>query len=189
MFHKIIEGVSMSSTPRRSSVKMLPSAMRSGQRYPFEVAVPDEGMEVVFDLTCDGCEADMQTEFNVRDDIAWCMVRERAELAIIPKDQPVTSLLEYAYLRGTSDFTGRSRDSYAIRGLGAIFGQPVSSAGEEQVLGLFGPQHPFYPFRGLVAVHEFSHGIQNLCFTAEDHEEWNRFYAEALRAVYTPALI
>ena len=36
-----------------------------------------------------------------RDDIAWCMVRERAELAIIPKDQPVTSLPEYAYLRGT----------------------------------------------------------------------------------------
>ena len=121
-----------------------------------------------------------------RDDIAWCMVRERAELAIIPKDQPVTSLPEYAYLRGTSDFTGRSRDSYAIRGLGAIFGQPVSSAGEEQVLGLFGPQHPFYPFRGLVAVHEFSHGIQNLCFTAEDHEEWNRFYAEALRAGLYP---
>ena len=121
-----------------------------------------------------------------RDNIAWCMVRERAELAIIPKDQPVTSLPEYAYLGGTSHFTGRSRDSYAIRGLGAIFGQPVSSAGEEQVLGLFGPQHPFYPFRGLVAVHEFSHGIQNLCFTAEDHEEWNRFYAEALRAGLYP---
>ena len=37
----------------------------SGQRYPFEMAVPDEGMEVVFDLTCDGWGADMQTEFNV----------------------------------------------------------------------------------------------------------------------------
>ena len=117
-----------------------------------------------------------------RDDLARCMFRERAELAIIPQDQPVTSLPEYAYLRGTRDFTGRSRDSFDIRGLGAVSGQPVSSAGEEQVLGRFGPQHPFYPFRGLVAVHEFAHGIQNLCFTTEDHEEWGGFYEAALEA-------
>ena len=121
-----------------------------------------------------------------RDDIARCMVMERAELAIIPKDQPATSLPEYVYLRGTRDFTGRGRDSFDIRGLGAISGQPVTSAGEEQVLGRFGPQHPFYPFRGLVAVHEFAHGIQNLCFTAEDHKEWNGFYTEALRAGLYP---
>ena len=115
-----------------------------------------------------------------REDIARCMVRQRAELAIIPKDQPVTSLPEFAYLQGTRDFTGRSRDSFDIRGLGAVPGQPVSSAGEEQLLGIFGPHHPFFPFKGLVIVHEFAHGIQNLCFTPEDHEKWNGLYAEAL---------
>ena len=121
-----------------------------------------------------------------REDIARCMVREGAELAIIPQGQLVTSLPEYAHLQGTRDFTGRSRDSFDIRGLGGVSGQPVSSAGEEQVLGLFGPQHPFHPFKGLVAVHEFAHGIQNLCFTSEDHDEWNGFYAEALAADLYP---
>ena len=121
-----------------------------------------------------------------RDDIARCMVRERAELAIIPRGQPVTSLPEYQYLRGTRDFTGRSRDTFAIRGLGAVSGQPASSAGEEQVLGRPGPQHPIYPFRGLVAAHEFAHGIQNLCFTVDDHEEWNALYADALAAGLYP---
>ena len=121
-----------------------------------------------------------------RDDIVRCMARERAELAIIPKDRTLTSLPEYAYLKGTKDFTGRGRDTFEIRGVGAVPGQPVSSAAEEQVLGRFGPRHPYYPYRGLVAVHEFAHGIQNLCFTAEDHEEWNGFYGEAVRADLYP---
>ena len=121
-----------------------------------------------------------------RDDIARCMARNRAELAIIPKDRTLTSLPEYAYLKGTSDFTGRGRDTFDIRGVGAVPGQPVSSAAEEQVLGRIGPRHPYYPYRGLVAVHEFAHGIQNLCFTSEDHEEWNGFYAEAVRADLYP---
>ena len=83
-----------------------------------------------------------------RDDVARCMVREGAELAIIPRGQPVTSLPEYEYLRGTRDFTGRSRDTFAIRGLGAVSGQPVSSAGEEQVLGRPGPQASHLSLQG-----------------------------------------
>ena len=35
-------------------------------------------------------------------------------------------------------------------------------------------------------MHELAHGIQNLCFTAEDHEEWNGFYGEAVRADLYP---
>ena len=121
-----------------------------------------------------------------REDIAECMSRRGADLAIIPRDQSNTDLPEFAYLAGTSDFTGRSRDNFDIRGLGAIDGQPVSSAGEEQLLGEFGPEHPWYPYRGLVAVHEYAHGIQNLCFTPEDHERWNTFYADAERAGIYP---
>ncbi len=121
-----------------------------------------------------------------RDDIVLCMARERAELAIIPEDRTLTSLPEYAYLKGTSDFTGRGRDTFDIRGVGAVPGLPVSSAAEEQVLGRIGPRHPYYPYRGLVAVHELAHGIQKLCFTAEDHGEWKGFYTEAVRADLYP---
>ena len=121
-----------------------------------------------------------------RDDIARCMVEKKAELAIIPKDEVVTSLPEYTYLQGTRDFTGRSRDTFQIRGLGAVPGQPVSSAGEEHLLGRLDPKHPYQPFRGLVAVHEFAHGIQNLCFTPEDYKKWNAFHAEALDAGLYP---
>ena len=53
-----------------------------------------------------------------RDDIARCMARNRAELAIIPMDRTLTSLPEYAYLKGTRDFTGRARDTFEIRGRG-----------------------------------------------------------------------
>ena len=120
-----------------------------------------------------------------REDIARCMARQRAALAIIPRDQTATSLPEFAYLAGTSDFTGRRRDTYEIRGLGGVAGQPVSSAAEEQLLGNWGPQHPYYPYRGLVATHEFAHAIQNLCFT-EEHEQWNKFYEGALQAGLYP---
>ena len=37
-----------------------------------------------------------------------------------------------------------------------------------------------------MAVHEIAHGIQNLCFRVEDHEEWERFYAEAVQAGVYP---
>ena len=116
-----------------------------------------------------------------REDLPRCMARSKGDLAIIPRDQPATSLPEFAYLAGTSDFTGRRRDTFEIRGLGGVRGQPVSSAAEEQLLGNLGPEHPYYPFRGLVAVHEFAHGIQSLCFTQEDHEQWNGFYEEAVQ--------
>ncbi len=104
------------------------------------------------------------TLLSGREDIARCMVGKRAELAIIPRDRTLTSLPEYAHLKGTRDFTGRSRDTFDLRSVGAVPGLPVSSAGEEQVLGSLGPERPYYPYyRGWVAVHEIAHGIQNLC--------------------------
>ena len=116
-----------------------------------------------------------------RQDVARCMFRSRAELAITPRDEPVTSLPEFEDLVDTTDFTGRYRDSFEIRGLGAVRGRPVTAAAEEQLLGLIGPHHPYYPYRGLVAVHEFAHSIQNLCLRQDDHDRWNGFYEEAVR--------
>ena len=54
------------------------------------------------------------------------------------------------------------------------------------MLGSLGPEHPYYPYPGWVAVHEISHRIQNLCFRVEDHEEWDGFYAEAVQAGVYP---
>ena len=121
-----------------------------------------------------------------REDIARCMARQGAALAIIPRDQVVSELPEYAHLSGTSDFTGRSYDSYDLRGLGGTAAQPVSSAAEEQLLGNRGPEHAYQPYRGLVAVHEFAHGVQNICFTPADHDQWDAFYADALGAGLYP---
>ena len=117
---------------------------------------------------------------TARPDIPDCMADVGADLAIIPRDEFVTSLPEFAFLSGGSDFTGRTYDSFAIRGLGAVKGRPVTATSEETLLGIGAP-------RDLnVTVHEFAHAIQNLCFTPADHEEWGRFYAGALDANLYP---
>ena len=122
-----------------------------------------------------------------REDIAQCMPREEAELAIIPKDEVWTTLPEFAHFAGRERFL-RADDGIPseLRGSGGVVGLPVATVGEEQLLGTFGPQHPRYPFRGMIAVHEFAHSIQNLCFTEEDHEEWIGFYLEARSAGLYP---
>lgn len=119
----------------------------------------------------------VSTMLSGRSDITACMMLSRADLAIVSKDHAVTALPEYRHLRGTSDATGRSRDDFSLRGLGAVRGLPTSSAGEEQLLGQWEPYHPWYPYQGWVAAHEFAHGIQNLCFTSEDHEKWDALYS------------
>ena len=117
---------------------------------------------------------------TARHDVADCMGGMGAGLAIIPRDEFVTSLPEFAVLSGRSDFTGRTYDSFAIRGLGAVKGQPVSATSEETLLGIGAA-------RDLnVTVHEFAHAIQNLCFTPADHQKWGQFYAEALSANVFP---
>ena len=130
----------------------------------------------------------VSTMLSGRRDIANCMANVGAGLAIIPKDEFVTTLPEFSYLKGTSDFTGRSRDSFAIRGLGAVKGQPVSATSEEQLLGLPIDQYPHnrFPRTGFITVHEFAHGIHNLCFTQNDWEQWGGFYDAAKQAGIFP---
>ena len=149
------------------------------------------GVTIKADETVDSAAVEAGAEIvgvmlSGRPDIARCMARRRGDLAIVPRDQTLTSLPEYQHLEGTTDHTGRRRDNFDIRGVGGVPGQPVSSAAEEQLLGNLEPHHPYYPFRGLVAVHEFAHGIQNLCFTQADREQWNKFYEEAVQAELYP---
>lgn len=115
-----------------------------------------------------------------RSDFAHCLPRVGAALAIIPRDDFVTALPEFAWLGGQADFTGRTYDSFELRGLGAVRRQPVTATSEERLLGIGVP-------RDLnVTVHEFAHAIQNLCFTPEDHRKWSGFYSQALQADFKP---
>ncbi len=117
---------------------------------------------------------------TAREDIVACLADVGAALAIIPEDEFVTTLPEFAWLAGRADFTGRTYESMAIRGLGAVAGQPVSATSEESLIG------DQSQLNLNITVHEFAHGIQNLCLTAEDDEEWARFYEAALKANVYP---
>ncbi len=135
--------------------------------------VADEAMSVAADLV-------RWMLRTARQDIVDCMANVGAGVAIIPRDDFVTTLPEFANLRGKSDFTGRTYDSFQIRGLGAVRGQPVTAAAEEHLIGVGTPKDLH------ITVHEFAHAIQNLCFTASDDTRWSRFYAQALQANLYP---
>ena len=120
-----------------------------------------------------------------REDIPRCMAQKGGDLVIIPRDQVNTDLPGFADLKGTKDFTGRSRDTFELRGLGGTVSRPTT-AGEEQLLGNWDPHHPWYPYLGFMVTHEYAHAIQNICFTQDDHEQWDSFYEEALDAGLYP---
>lgn len=104
-----------------------------------------------------------------RRDIRECLVHFGAGLAIVPRDELITTLPEFAHLKGKKDpFWGNSYDVH--RALGGL----VSAVPEENLLRLpesITEQHS--------TVHEFAHTIQNRCFTPEDHQEWNALYSAA----------
>ena len=121
-------------------------------------------------LTAAGAVIDWMLE-SARQGVVQCMADVGASLAITPADEFVTNLPEFAFLSGGADFTGRTYDSFDIRGLGAVRGRPVTATAEEVLLG---------DTRNLnITVHEFAHSIENLCFTPADTEKWEQFYADA----------
>ena len=68
--------------------------------------------------------------------------------------------------------TGREYDSFKIRGLGAVVGQPVTATAEENLLGLRGDT-----MKGMsVTHHEFAHAVMNLGFNKTDRAAWARIY-------------
>jgi hypothetical protein len=116
----------------------------------------------------------MMTE-HVRPDILERLVSKQAALAIIPKDQFVTSLPEFSHLSGRIDINGNPYDSFKIRGLGAKR-QPVTATSEENLLRL--PNDPFK--KEDITVHEFAHAIMNLGFAPDDLLKINALYKNAL---------
>ena len=113
-----------------------------------------------------------------RNDVRSCLTAAGAAMAVIPEGEYVTSLPEFAFLKGEKDIAGNRYNSFAISGLGAVKGQPVSSTSEKNLLRLPGDPHAFLD----VTIHEFAHAVQNLCFTPEDRETWSALYDAAIQA-------
>ena len=110
-----------------------------------------------------------------REDIRVRLVERKAALAIIPKGSYITALPEFASLSGKKDPNGNPYDSFAVRGAGAVIGQPVTATAEENLLKL--PGDPFAAES--VAHHEFAHAVMNLGFTEVDHGEWKAIFRAA----------
>lgn len=103
-----------------------------------------------------------------RDDIRTRLVERHAALAIIPRTCYITALPEFADLSGKRDQNANAYDSFAIRGAGAVSGQPVTATSEENLLRLAAD-----PFRAeSVTHHEFAHAIMNLAFTRAERDRW-----------------
>lgn len=119
---------------------------------------------------------------RIRSDFPPCLSEIGAALAIIPRDDPVTTLPEFANLKGKQDMAGRPYHSLDIRGLGAVKGQPVSATSEENLLNLPGDTHAFVD----VTIHEYAHAIMNLCFNQADHDMLGALYAGAQQAGLFP---
>ena len=105
---------------------------------------------------------------SLRNDIRTCLTDAGAGLAIAPEGENITTLPEFHPLRGG--------ESDRAAGLGAGIGQPISGVHEDGLL--YGDYEN--------TVHEFAHAIQDLCFSQDDHNEWNRFYRRAREAGLFP---
>jgi hypothetical protein len=111
-----------------------------------------------------------------RADIRTRLVDHHAALAIIPRACYITALPEFAALAGKKDPNANAYDSFAIRGAGAVPGQPVTATSEENLLKLSGD-----PFSAeSVTHHEFAHAIMNLGFTQHDRDMWNAIFRRAV---------
>ena len=108
-----------------------------------------------------------------RRDVVDCLERRGASLAIVPDGDPVTSLPEFASLKGGKDHWGQSHDSTYTPGLGGV---PVASTSEQRLLGAAG----YPPNRD---THEPAHLWMLTCFTADDHKKWTAIHGRAVDKV------
>ena len=119
---------------------------------------------------------------HIRSDIPECLSTAGAGMAIIPRDEYLTALPEFAWLEGETTPDGRAYDSLQIRAQSGVRIQPVSATPEENLLGLPGDSYSFVD----VTMHTFAQTIQNLCFTEEDHAQLNVIYDNAKQVGILP---
>lgn len=95
-----------------------------------------------------------------RPDVQKKLKAAKVELVIIPKDQPMTALPEFASLKGQRTFDGRAWDG--VRGVGGMRapdGAMAVGIPEENLADLPGDT---YPGNYSVAMHELAHCIHDL---------------------------
>ena len=94
-----------------------------------------------------------------RPDIAELLFHNKVRVGIIGRNQVTTDMPEYRTL--PNDFPGIDYDSQRFRGLGATLARPLSSVGEENLLGFpRGDLPDGDPFAGeSIMVHEFAHTV------------------------------
>ena len=71
-----------------------------------------------------------------RQDIVDCIANAGSSIAVIPKDEYITTLPDLAYLKEGTDHIGRTYHSFEIRGTGATKDSRVSTFGEETLEGI-----------------------------------------------------
>jgi hypothetical protein len=94
------------------------------------------------------------------------------ELHIIPKDKKLTDLAEFAYLKGTKTWDGRTYDE--LRGVGGTkSGSTIRYAvAEEQLTG--GGEQAYAP--GFVAEHESGHIVEQFAMTKDQKDALKKAY-------------
>ena len=71
-----------------------------------------------------------------RQDIVDCIANAGSSIAVIPKDEYITTLPDLAYLKEGTDHIGRTYHSFEIRGTGATKDSRLSTFGEETLEGI-----------------------------------------------------
>lgn len=100
------------------------------------------------------------------------------ELHIIPKDKKLTDLSEFAYLKGTKTWDGRTYDE--LRGVGGTkSGSTIRYAvAEEQLTG--GGEQAYAP--GFVAEHESGHIVEQFAMTKDQKDALKKAFDERTKA-------
>ena len=143
--------------PAAVEILVLATACRVGEASREDV-VPDVGLEVtgseaVADVAKKQAHLVVNHMLSNAPRIVEKMKAARFKVEIIPKDEVLTDLPDYAYLKGKTTADGRNYDT-GTRGLG---GTDKCSIGEENLLCL--RKQPYW--QEDILVHEFAHSMKS----------------------------
>ena len=92
------------------------------------------------------------------------MAAAKSTLCIIGRNQKISALPPFAYLKNLTTFDGRPYDD--IAGVGAVVGNPNTAVSEANLLWLDTDGYTKFFFE-IVTVHEMAHAIEDIGISAE----------------------
>lgn len=122
---------------------------------------------------------DLMLAAGSRRGLPECLKKADAFIAIIPWDEKISVLPEFAHLKGRKHpYDGSPLDD--VRG--ALAHKHEAATNEENVLNL-----PSNIAPGIdTTMHEFAHIIQEICFTSEEQARWEGLYEQAKAVTLFP---